>query len=1248
MMRSGFVARGRTRCGIAFGGLVLVWVLGLMLGGCGASRSSSIPDIGAAVGVVELVEIPEDRAGLEALSVEEPCDPSHALLVAYARELLGDPDGALRVLTGEDGWRADPLLSTARAIAIYRLRDSSTDFDEVAGAWLAREGISGVHPYETWLRTELSHFLAVRASIRDDAPERASGVSLGHPDTWTFYGPQSVMDALPWFESSAALRVSSLDELPTSSARRRALIAPNASRVEAPEGVSGTVYFEAFLHLSAPLDALLVVQSSGNYHVWIGGVEVDRRGPEGASTIAQQAHVVSLDAGVHRVLVQVGSRVRPSLSFRLVPLAGAIDAFDAAAVPVSTGGVRVSRLDRGSPMRWFPSTGAAPGSSEALVSWLARAEIAGMSLDAEAIASLLDAGEAFSHPLAQWMKARLWRGNLAWPVGARQNQMMHALRALGDEWRPLSGVDELVVELLAGSSQHSSAKEWLDAGGAGVRSPRLVLQHAEVLRALGFNALAEVMLQDLQARYPRWCPAVEALMNAWIARGVPVTERALASSEGQCSQARAQLAWSQWASAGDWAKVVAHSANAVARGPSRMENWRRYLRALLLDEAFDDAENALNDAERWGMTDDELARYRADLAFARGQDDVAEQTIVQRRDARPWDVDLQHQASFAQGEATLQDLRKDGLAIAREWFSREDRARAEVVYVLDYAAWRYFDTTGGVSLVHQIIQLNSRDAIAQWGEVGAPAGNTLLTIRVIKPDGSVRVPEMIAGKDSISMPSLAVGDLVEVEYLSSIGAIARDEDFHDTSLFYFASDSAEMAHSEFVVEYPQAWSDAAELELRNFDGHHEASRKDGRVRERMWVEDVPVFLPEPSMPAVESVLPTARFVFSASEAKLLRAYQNRVVSALSSAPPVVEMAQRLVDGASTARERAQRIFRFVNDEVVDQNGFFSQNALPTLHTLQGDRFALLVSLLEAAGFSVDVALARSFGDDEVHTELPSFASYGTAALRVTAGRDEFWLMAAGKSTPFDWVLPEIQGQDALVVYGPSVARHLTVPREDAPEKQQTRAHIQLHADGSADVEVHEILSMEASAYGREDLEYMPNPEDRQRYLEYELSAQFPGLVIENYEILYEHEADRPLERRYRFRVPELAVAQGDAMFLDRGFFVATRAYYNARLDRRRYPLISTYTYDETLAVTLDVDPGLVIDADMEPVDAAWRGISFQRTATRSESTQSLTWTRTLRVPMMKIESDDYAQYADFMRDLAVQERVRLTIRRAQP
>ena len=129
--------------------------------------------------------------------------------------------------------------------------------------------------------------------------------------------------------------------------------------------------------------------------------------------------------------------------------------------------------------------------------------------------------------------------------------------------------------------------------------------------------------------------------------------------------------------------------------------------------------------------------------------------------------------------------------------------------VLDRAVMRIFPSGTVMTLTHQIVRVDSKDAIDKWGEIAIPPGGEILTLRTHKRDGSTREPEEIAGKETISAADVAIGDYIEWEYLETRPPSGAFAPGFLVDRFFFQSFDAPMARSELaagVARRRSSWS----------------------------------------------------------------------------------------------------------------------------------------------------------------------------------------------------------------------------------------------------------------------------------------------------------------------------------------------------------------------------------------------------------------------------------------------------------
>ena len=145
--------------------------------------------------------------------------------------------------------------------------------------------------------------------------------------------------------------------------------------------------------------------------------------------------------------------------------------------------------------------------------------------------------------------------------------------------------------------------------------------------------------------------------------------------------------------------------------------------------------------------------------------------------------------------------------------------------VLDYAAtWVHPDGSSEM-LEHEILRIQSQEAIGAGGRAGAPTG-LVLRLRVIKPDGTVLEPEPVAGKPTLSMPHLEIGDYVEMEHIApTAGDGQKGKRFRGPHWFFREPDKGYW-RSEFVIDHAEGQG------ARDRDARQRAGADDARVRHR--------------------------------------------------------------------------------------------------------------------------------------------------------------------------------------------------------------------------------------------------------------------------------------------------------------------------------------------------------------------------------------------------------------------------------
>jgi hypothetical protein len=175
--------------------------------------------------------------------------------------------------------------------------------------------------------------------------------------------------------------------------------------------------------------------------------------------------------------------------------------------------------------------------------------------------------------------------------------------------------------------------------------------------------------------------------------------------------------------------------------------------------------------------------------------------------------------------------------------------------VLDYAAvWVRSDGTSRM-LEHEIVRLQSAEAISQMAERRRPEG-LILHMRVIKKDGRILEPELVASKPTVTFPHLEVGDYIETEHISRQSASPMAQDVYSGPHWFFREENVAYARSEFVVITPK--DKPLQIETRGNVPPPQVTEHGNVIVRRYRVDDSPAAPNEPGSAPAQEFLPSVR------------------------------------------------------------------------------------------------------------------------------------------------------------------------------------------------------------------------------------------------------------------------------------------------------------------------------------------------------------------------------------------------------
>lgn len=1147
-----------------------------------------------------------------------------AILASWVHELAGDPAMAARVVA--DAPAGPPALEVGRWLRLHALRNDVPDYEQVvSGALGSRPG----HPLGRVLRADLEWVLAYRAHRYAMTDEPFAAPHLGAPARWRAVGPLSNADVL---DAGAMLEPDRDDALADAYTLPGGTLttvetATRASGVELPAGPVGIYYLEAFVEVEATTRAIVAVSSSARYRVTIDGVDVVRREVDGLYESQLRLAEVELGPGRHRVLVQVATTGTRTLSFRLVPTdGGRIVAFDTEPGAVS-GEVLASDPAGVAPLELLDGL----DDSADDIGWLIRSDAAVVSSDGLGAQALIERGlDAEPHPIRALALIRL--AEVLWTRRPQERDDI-ATAAIRDATGLWPGAVRLVIARagrLHADGRIDEAVEILE---------RVVQSHPDVFaawqrladlqRELGFDELALVSHRRAASLFPSHCPNVRALVDAMDRRGEAVSPDILPEAWLRCDVAWEALIDRWWLPRGDVDEALAAARRLAVRNPLEVRHVELWLDLALAagDDAEVDAARAFGARSVWGAAD--RAIEDADLALASGRRADAVDALDALVADAPTNLDRRALRARVTGDPVFAELRHDGLEQVRAWDASGATASGAVVYVFDYGAFRWFDDGSRVDLVHQIVRLQTRDALAEYGEVGVPADALLLTVRTIKADGRTLVPEDIAGKTSISMPDLEIGDYIELEWAQSTRASDIRNPVERTSRFYFQVPGASLWRSVAAYAWPSEWDDEVQFDLRNFDGRDETTRSDGVTTRTFTAIEMPPPVEQPRAVGLDEWFPSVRFGRGTAAEASLRAYANLVPRTTVATSELRDAVHELTDGAGSDRERAHRIFRYVVDEIPDFGGFFSEPAAWTWATHEGERLALIWTLFEIAELEPQLVFVRPLEQDPTPSDVFDLSVYDLTTIRIVDGRDEIWLEPEFDDWPFDYVRPEAQGQPAIVVAGPDAGAELTTPVWPLDvEQNRIEMTIEFDENGDAVIEVDETIPLRTAAGFRYFVEATPDMDEMMREVERSLAGSFPGVQMTSMEFGDVDDADLPVRMSYRFVSAGLARVDGDELIMETPIFERALASAWAGQPTVDHPVLVSFPVREVFRMTLVPPAGWSIASVPDPVTFEEAQNRFRRSWSLDGERAVLE--RVIELPVQRVAVERYVEFAAFL------------------
>jgi tetratricopeptide (TPR) repeat protein len=1103
---------------------------------------------------------------------------------------------------------------------------------------------------------QLRMALASLQSRRDPAAAAALRAEAGLVPTVSLVGPLAALralafDLLPAPERDGAMPASLPG--PFGAMPVRTIPLPDGELTLGFEGPQGDVYVAA-VDVEVAAEATYVVRTAGNgaFRTVLDGTVLSTRRPFAAPASLLAARTVVLAPGRHRLVAVLLRGERPAgVSFALFRADGrpAGLRFSPATGPAATwSGVQTAAALAILPTAASVHDALLPEAGEALATYLAVRDAE--SRDRDGAKRLLATPSLPTGPAWSALQAEVAMGDSTLPSKVARGRAAQFLEAAleKDPGDVASQVDRATLALdEQRTAQASDAARAARAAHTPVGYPVDLLQ-ARLSLALGLDAQGDVFALEALQAVDGVCAALALRYDLAMRRDAVADADRLLGLLKTCPGEEGR-AVEHAKTRGRLADAVTLAEKRLATDPDSIALAQALAALLLADKRPAEGVALLRRMHALWPRDPGLLKRLAELQTLASDKAGA---LASRQAALlldGGDLSLRRMVERERtGKELLADQAVNGKAAMRAYQAGPHDEDAPSVLVLDAAATRAYADGSTVDRIHTIQKVLDQSGIQEVAEVSLPPGAQLLALRTLKADGKVLEPENIEGKETISMPGIAVGDAVEQEFLLAHPARGPAIPGWTAGAFYFQVAQVPDHWATYTVVAPAGAG--MRVDAHNMTAPQAVDGKEGQAYHQE-VRRSAAFLPEPeSPPAVNELLPLVLVgAGDRGQEQLLTAVTDASLERLR-ASAEVELFARAAAGGRTGLEAVRAVYAAVHGRIAGRDGGLGQSAAATLAQDRGSRLTLLRASLEALGLSTRVVAVRTFAVDPAPYVFPNEGLFPYLCLRVELpGAAPVWLDALVRYAPFG-ELPEqaAGGREAYLLPEPGrpLERTLTPPGTPTPGKEVT-LELTLARDGTLTGKAADVYRGFEAAQLAEALEAL-STEDRQQALQSALGAYFGGAELADIRVDAQRAVGGTVTVRYAFRAAQFARVEGQRMVLGTLTYPTYLGRRYVQVAQRRMPLFIDATEATHSRVTLALPPGWVLDQPLPRAQVEGPFGAFTRAELQTGATLSVD--ESYRLNMARIPVARYDAFAQFAGELDLLQSRDLVLRRsgAQP
>lgn len=650
----------------------------------------------------------------------------------------------------------------------------------------------------------------------------------------------------------------------------------------------------------------------------------------------------------------------------------------------------------------------------------------------------------------------------------------------------------------------------------------------------------------------------------------------------------------------------------------------------------------------------------ADARFARGDHGALAHALVDAIHAGADTSALREAIELVEGITELSPYRIDGKKVIAEFEAKKPDMPGTAARVLDYSAiWIHPDGSARM-LEHEILCVQSREGITEQAEQ-RPRGQ-LLKIRTIKRDGRVLEPEIVSGKETITMPHLEIGDYIETETITTLRGDGHGGQRFEGPRWFFREEKIPYWRSEFITISPK--NRKLDIETGGPVPAPEVSESGALVIHRWRVDKSPALPEEPASAPIQEFLPNVRIGWGINLKDTIARLLDAASDETPRDPRLIRVAQAIARGEEpdlgrrtlkkggaekpgdapaakpaeapkaeapaslgethSLEEKARRIYRWVLTNVESSRESDGRRAVMGK---SGNRTEAFLHLCRLAGIPAEIGLVRDRLAPPPTGPMSEAETFSALAVRLKTENGPRWMVVRDKFAPYGYMPSALRGQPAvLLVKG---APEETTPQGGSADGVTHEGTVELSADGSARLEIDQRYEGKLAIMLRNALEQLPEARFKETIESRLLPQSLPGARIVSIDVQNLTSLDAPLVLHMKLEMSSFARPAGGELIIAPMF--PLRLGGLAGLPQRETPIYISENIATRVAVKLRIHlpGGAAVSTPLAPTKAD-DGARFVRVEDRVEQ-GDLVLDRVMDLPAGRVRPDDYARFQAFAR-----------------